>query len=125
MVLIGLKLNHLACAPESMVGKFGNPPNTSDPIQFSSSPSDHKNPHKKLKEGSTRDSKPAKEIDSEPIMPNLPQETTVTPSPKICISSTKCDIPSTSTIETFPSSTLKSAQPPTIEQLQQENAQLT
>jgi hypothetical protein len=63
--------------------KFGKrPPNTSDPIQVSSSPSDHKNPHKKLKESSTRESKHIVKIDSEPIMPNILQESTVTPSPK-------------------------------------------
>jgi hypothetical protein len=58
-------------------------------------------------------------------MPNILQESTITPSPKTCIPSTKCEIPYTSTIEPLPSSTLKSTKPSTIEQLQQENAQLT
>jgi hypothetical protein len=50
-----------------MVGKFGKRhPNTYDPIHVSSSPSDHKNPRKKLKESSTRESKPAMKIDYDP-----------------------------------------------------------
>jgi hypothetical protein len=53
-------------------------------------------------------------------MPGLPQEATITPSPRIHKPSTKCDMPSTSTDKPKPSE--KFAQSPIVEQLQQENA---
>jgi len=80
---------------QSMVGNFGKKlPNTSDPIQLSSSPSDHKNSYENLNEISTGASKPIVEIDYEHVMPNLLQESIFTLSHKTLIPSTKCDIPS-------------------------------
>jgi hypothetical protein len=105
-----------------MIGKSNTkPPITSDPIQLSS---DHEIPHKKLKEDSAGESKPAKETKSEPVMPSLPQKAIVTPSSQIPKPSTKCDMPSTSTDKPKPSLIEQSNQSPTVEQLQQENAQL-
>jgi hypothetical protein len=78
----------------SMIGKSNTKrPITSGPIQLSF---DHESPHKKLKEDSAGESKPAKETKSEPVMPSLPQKATVTPSSQIPKPSTKCGMPSTS-----------------------------
>ena len=78
----------------SMVGKFNeNPPITSDPIQLSS---DHESPHNNFKEGSTRNSNHAKETKFKSVMPSLPQEATITPSPQIHKPYIKCDMPYTS-----------------------------
>ena len=53
----------------SIIGKSNtNPPITLDPIQLSF---DHESPHKKLKEDSAGESKPAKETKSEPVTPSL------------------------------------------------------
>jgi hypothetical protein len=76
---------------------------------------DHESPHKKLKEYSTEESKPDKEIKYELITPSLPKKYIVTPSSQIPTPSSKYGIPSTSTKDPKPSS---------LEQLKKENAQL-
>jgi hypothetical protein len=97
------------------------PPNTLDPIQLCF---DHESPHKILREFSTEESKPDKEVKFEPITPSLTHKQIFTPSSHMPTPSYKFDIPSISIKEPKPSSLEPSDHTPIIEKLQQENAQL-
>ena len=96
-------------------------PCTSDPIQLSF---DHESPHKRLREFSTEESKPYKEVKYEPITPSPPHKNIVTPSSQMPTPYSKVNIPATSIKEPKTSSLEPSDQNPGIEKLQQENAQL-
>jgi hypothetical protein len=105
-----------------MIGKTNkNTQTTSYHIQLSF---DHEIPHKKLREYSTNEFEPAKEIKSEPVTPSLPQKEIVTPSPQIPTPSNRFDMPSTYTKNPKPSSLEQFDQFQIVEKLQKENAQL-